>query len=82
MSSLFLESLRIFFLGCLVPLSITTIASTLISLIQTITQIQEQSISFLIKILGLMLSLFFFGNEVSHLIVVFTVKCFELLVQQ
>ena len=58
------EALRVGFLLSVVPLSGAVIIGFLVSFIQSATQIQEQSIGFLIK-LSVLGCLIFFGGDMA-----------------
>ena len=57
-----------------IPLSISFVIGLATAILQALTQVQEQTISFFPKILGLIVTLFFFGswiiNKIANLMVI------------
>ena len=65
------------FLGVLIsaiPLSVSFVIGLITAILQALTQVQEQTISFFPKIVGLVITLFFFGSwiisKIANLMVI------------
>lgn len=65
-SQLLKEIMIVFCLGALFPVCIVCILSLLVSFFQMMTQIQEQSISFFVKIVALIGCLFILSDPVGN----------------
>jgi type III secretory pathway component EscS len=79
MEQLLLDSTRIFTFVCVVPLLCTTCCSLVVAFLQTITQIQEQSLLFLVKLIAIIILLCLAGTTIADLLQAFTVSTFEML---
>lgn len=60
-------------------LAIALVIGLLISILQATTQLQEQTLSFVPKLLAVLLSLIFFGNFMLNALIAFTEKIFALI---
>lgn len=60
-------------------LIIALVVGLLISILQATTQLQEQTLSFVPKILAVVLSLIVFGNFMLNALIGFTQKIFEMI---
>ncbi|MER2176024.1 MAG: flagellar biosynthetic protein FliQ, partial [Carnobacterium sp.] len=60
-------------------LIIALVIGLIISIIQATTQLQEQTLSFVPKILAVIVSLIVFGNFMLNSLVGFTQKIFEMI---
>lgn len=60
-------------------LIIALVVGLIISIIQATTQLQEQTLSFVPKILAVIVSLIVFGNFMLNSLVTFTQKIFEMI---
>jgi flagellar biosynthesis protein FliQ len=65
MYTLIHEALTLIALGVFIPLATVSISAGIIAVLQSIFQVQEQSIVHLVRVLTLAL-LLFFGGEVAH----------------
>lgn len=65
MSALFNEALVVIILGVLIPLVTVSVSAGTVAVLQSIFQVQEQSIVHLVRILTLS-ALLFFGGQVAH----------------
>ena len=64
------------------PLLLTAlIIGIVVSLIQAITQIQEQTLTFIPKIIGICAAIFIFGTYISNGLMSFTQQIFTLIKQ-
>jgi type III secretory pathway component EscS len=79
MEQLILESARIFTFVCVLPLLCTTCCSLVVAFLQTITQNQEQSLLFLVKLIAIIVLLCFEGTTITELLQAFTISTFEML---
>ncbi|WP_035051369.1 flagellar biosynthesis protein FliQ [Carnobacterium pleistocenium] len=62
-------------------LIIALVVGLFISIIQATTQLQEQTLSFVPKILAVIVSLIVFGNFMMNSIIMFTQKIFEMIAE-
>lgn len=62
-------------------LIIALVVGLIISIIQATTQLQEQTLSFVPKILAVIISLIVFGNFMLNSLVGFTQKIFEMIAE-
>ncbi|AGY82333.1 MULTISPECIES: flagellar biosynthesis protein FliQ [Carnobacterium] len=62
-------------------LIIALVVGLIISIIQATTQLQEQTLSFVPKILAVIVSLIVFGNFMLNSLVGFTQKIFEMIAE-
>lgn len=62
-------------------LIIALVVGLFISIIQATTQLQEQTLSFVPKILAVIVSLIVFGNFMLNSIIMFTQKIFEMIAE-
>ncbi|MGB3160681.1 flagellar biosynthesis protein FliQ [Carnobacterium sp.] len=62
-------------------LIIALVVGLLISILQATTQLQEQTLSFVPKILAVVVSLIVFGNFMLNALIGFTQKIFEMIAQ-
>lgn len=60
-------------------LAIALVVGLIISIIQAATQLQEQTLSFVPKVLAVIGSLILFGNFMLNTLIQFTEKIFELI---
>ncbi|MBM6614685.1 flagellar biosynthesis protein FliQ [Desemzia sp. RIT804] len=60
-------------------LMIALVVGLLISILQATTQLQEQTLSFVPKILAVIASLIIFGNFMLNVLIEFTEKIFEMI---
>jgi flagellar biosynthetic protein FliQ len=62
-------------------LIIALVVGLFISIIQATTQLQEQTLSFVPKILAVIVSLIVFGNFMMNNLIMFTQKIFEMIAE-
>ncbi|SIO26702.1 flagellar biosynthetic protein FliQ [Carnobacterium alterfunditum] len=62
-------------------LIIALVVGLFISIIQATTQLQEQTLSFVPKILAVIVSLIVFGNFMMNSLIMFTQKIFEMIAE-
>ncbi|MBT2731876.1 flagellar biosynthesis protein FliQ [Carnobacterium sp. ISL-102] len=62
-------------------LIIALVVGLFISIIQATTQLQEQTLSFVPKILAVIVSLIVFGNFMLNSLIMFTQKIFEMIAE-
>lgn len=62
-------------------LMIALVVGLIISIIQATTQLQEQTLSFVPKILAVIVSLIVFGNFMLNSLITFTQKIFEMIAE-
>lgn len=72
LSNYFLETLGIVLLGSLIPLLVSSAVGLTVSFLQAITSIQEQTTTFLIKLVTISLILILFGGRISDEFIRFT----------
>ena len=60
-------------------LLIAMVVGLIISLLQAVTQIQEQTLSFVPKILSVIIALFLFGNYMLEILVEFTQNLYRII---
>ena len=75
------ETIYLSFLISLPLLAVGTVVGVLISIVQTATSIQDQSLSFIPKLLATALGLVFFGPWMLSLMLSFTTRLFTTLHQ-
>ncbi|MFH0802770.1 MAG: flagellar biosynthesis protein FliQ [bacterium] len=66
------EALTVALLLCLPPLGLGLIVGLTVSILQAVTQIQDQSLAFIPKILAVAAAIFFFGPWMLSLCIHFT----------
>ncbi|SFH51345.1 flagellar biosynthesis protein FliQ [Pisciglobus halotolerans] len=62
-------------------LVIALVIGLVISILQATTQLQEQTLSFVPKILAVVVSLIIFGNFMLNTLIAFTQKIFEMIAE-
>ena len=62
-------------------LIIALVVGLFISIIQATTQLQEQTLSFVPKVLAVIVSLIVFGNFMLNSLIMFTQKIFEMIAE-
>lgn len=70
------ETITTSLLLALPPLSIALLVGLVISIFQAVTQVQEQTLTFVPKIIAVFLSLLFFGPWMLRLLMNFAVNIF------
>jgi len=73
------ESFLIITVFSLIPLLCTSSISLIVSILQAMTQVQESSISFLVKISILIFLIYIFSSNISELFIQFMEKSFNLM---
>lgn len=76
-SSLLKDGLCLVVLCSLVPLSVSAISGLIVSLLQTATQIQEQTTPYIIKLVSFSIVLFFFGDLAATKLILFTQRALQ-----
>lgn len=74
-----MNSLLITIYTSLPMLGISMVVGLLISIIQTTTSIQDQTISFVPKLIAIFFSVIFFGTWMLHMLQDYTIKLWELI---
>jgi len=73
------NSLLVTIYASLPMLIISMIVGLIISVIQTTTSIQEQTLTFVPKLIAIFLAVMIFGVWIMHLLIDFTTKLWELI---
>ncbi len=73
------NSLLVTIYASLPMLIISMVVGLIISVIQTTTSIQEQTLTFVPKLIAIFLAVMIFGVWIMHLLLNFTVKLWELI---
>ena len=73
------NSLLVTIYASLPMLIISMVVGLIISVIQTTTSIQEQTLTFVPKLIAIFLAVMVFGVWIMHLLLDFTVKLWELI---
>ncbi len=60
-------------------LGISMVVGLIISVIQTTTSIQDQTLSFVPKLIAIFFAVLFFGTWMMHLLMDFTIKLWDLI---
>lgn len=71
------ETITTSLLLALPPLSIALLVGLVISIFQAVTQVQEQTLTFVPKIVAVLLSLLFFGPWMLGLLIEFATRIFS-----
>ena len=71
------EAISIMMLLSLLPIVIATLIGLLVSLFQALTQIQEQTLSFTVKLVAVIMTLIFLGGFLSAQIMQFANTIFQ-----
>ena len=74
-----MNSLLITIYTSLPMLGISMIVGLIISIVQTTTSIQDQTISFVPKLIAIFFSVIFFGTWMLHMLKDYTIKLWELI---
>ncbi len=61
------------------PILAATIVGVLVSLFQALTQIQEQTLGFILKLVAVIITLFAFGGWAGHTLYQFSIMVFDIL---
>jgi len=75
------NSLLVTIYASLPMLGISMLVGLIISIIQTTTSIQEQTLTFVPKLIAIFFAILFFGTWIMHLLMEFTIKLWELIPQ-
>jgi len=75
------NSLLVTIYASLPMLGISMVVGLIISIIQTTTSIQEQTLTFVPKLIAIFFAILFFGTWIMHLLMEFTIKLWELIPQ-
>lgn len=73
------EALQLILILSLPPLLASLIVGVVISLLQALTQVQEQTLTFVPKIIATILVLMIFANPIMEQLQIFTLKIFEMI---
>jgi flagellar biosynthetic protein FliQ len=73
------EALKLILLLSLPPLLASLVVGLVISLLQALTQVQEQTLTFVPKIIATILVLIIFANAIMTQLQIFTLRIFELI---
>ncbi len=73
------NSLMVTIYASLPMLGISMVVGLIISIIQTTTSIQEQTLTFVPKLIAIFLAVLVFGVWILHLLMDFTIKLWELI---
>lgn len=73
------EALRLILLLSLPPLLASLTVGLVVSLLQALTQVQEQTLTFVPKIIVTILVLIIFANTIMHQLQLFALKVFDLM---
>ncbi len=75
------NSLMVTIYASMPMLGISMVVGLIISIIQTTTSIQEQTLTFVPKLIAIFFAILFFGTWIMHLLMEFTIKLWELIPQ-
>ena len=71
------QGVRVIIIGGFLPLVLVMMVSLIVSFLQTATQIQDQSFSFLVRILSLVIVIIFLGPTVGRECLTFTTLLYQ-----
>lgn len=77
MRELFTDGIRLMFVLSIIPLVIYAVVGLFIAMIQTVTSIQEQAVSFLVKIILTAVLLLVAGPWMMQSLSDYSVRCFQ-----
>ena len=75
------NSLMVIIYASMPMLGISMVVGLIISIIQTTTSIQEQTLTFVPKLIAIFFAILFFGTWILQLLMQFTIKLWELIPQ-
>jgi type III secretory pathway component EscS len=67
--------------GLVVPVVFISISSLIVATIQAVTQIQEQSVGYLVKLITLILVLYFGSGLIENQMLQLTINCLQAMIR-